>query len=214
MPGFDISQMNSPLGPVLSSACHDGAVPYPQKYLPQPTNTTETARRYRYRFETLEPLDQESLLVYAYKTTRPSVEIDQIVIHNGQDEIYRPGKNRWLPIDITFYERIFGETGEDAMITGGYDQPAELIYKWWSETMININKSLHGLIWDSTSGVKGYRKPCQLTMLDGLGSSVWAYYLANCWPMKVTPCELGYADTEIADITVTLAYDKAMEMRL
>jgi len=199
MPGFDIAQMAG------GRACSDGAVP-PSVRSDMPSNITETARRYRYLFETLEPLNQNNLLLYAYKITRPSIEIDQITIHNGQDEIYRPGKSRWRPIDVTFYERIFeSEAGEKA--TSGYDQPAELIYQWWSKTMINIDNSLHGELND-------YRKPSQITMLDGLGNTIWAYYLAQCWPTKVTPSDLSYAETEIADITVTLSYDKAIEKRV
>jgi hypothetical protein len=48
-------------------------------------------------------------------------------------------------------------------------------------------------------------------MLDGLGNPIWTYYLVNCWPSKITPSDLSYAMTEIADITVTLTYDRALE---
>jgi len=200
MPGFDLSG--------LADICHDHSIGTPLSHSrAQPSMTTETARRYRYSFELLEPLDQESLLLFAYKITRPSAEIDQITIHNGQSEIYRPGKNRWLPIDITFYERIFGETDAGPDTGNGYDQPAELIYNWWAKTMIDITTSLHG-------PPSAYRKPGQVAMLDGLGNSIWVYYLSNCWPMKVSPSDLGYADTEIAEITITLSYDKATEKRV
>lgn len=190
-----------------------------------PPNDVETARRYRYRFESLEPLDKNNLLLFAYKATRPNIEIEQITIHNGQDEIYRPGKVKWLPIDITFYERVYGEM-DSGTNSGGYDQPAELIYQWWAESVIIINTSLQGPLWDYATPPptingprvierhgKNYRKACQLEMLEGSGAAIWTYYLVNCWPMKITPCELGYADTEIADITITLAYDKAIEKR-
>jgi hypothetical protein len=198
MPGFDV-HLSGP-------ACHDGETGWAPSR-PKPSNTVETARRHRFKFEVLEPLDKELLLVYAYKATRPSVEIEQIVVHNGQDEIYRPGKHKWRPIDITFYERVFGEIFEGPNMSFGYDQPAELINQWWASTMINLQTSLHG-------GPSTYRKPCQLDMLDGLGNSIWVYYLANCWPMKVEPSDLSYADAEIADITVTLSYDKAIEKRV
>ena len=178
-----------------------------------PPNDVETARRYRYRFESLEPLDKNNLLLFAYKATRPNIEIEQITIHNGQDEIYRPGEVKWLPIDITFYERVYGEM-DSGINSGGYDQPAELIYQWWAESVIHISTSLQGWPYDfSKLNAKGYRKACQLEMLEGSGMAIWTYYLVNCWPMKITPCELGYADTEIADITITLAYDKAIEKR-
>ena len=210
MPGFDIG---------IQDACHEGN---DGKYYPpsskreySPSHTEETARRYRYEFEVLEPLDRDSggstfLLLFAYKATRPTPEIDKITIHSGQDEIYRPGKNRWQPIDITFYERVTSES-EDAESGSYYNQAAELIYKWWGGTnsglpggVIHLRDSLHGY---------NYKKPCQLAMLDGYGGSIWTYYLANCWPVTVSPCDISYADTEIADITVTLSYDKAIEQR-
>ena len=213
MPGFDIG---------MPSACHEGeGGPYRppgggRDY--SPSHVEETARRYRYEFEVLEPLDKDSggstfLLLFAYKATRPSPEIDKITIHSGQDEIYRPGKNRWQPIEVTFYERLTTDSeGDSRGGPGTYrDQAAELIYKWWGGTkdglpggVINLRNSFHGY---------DYRKPCQLAMLDGYGGPVWSYYLANCWPVKVSPCDISYADTEIADITVTLSYDKAIEQR-
>ena len=206
MPGFDIQQMAGGVKyycqPLFGGFEKTAAV----EKTGGPGNATETTRRYRYSFTVLEPLDKESLLLYAYKTTRPSLEIDQITIHNGQDEIYRPGKSRWKPIEITFYERLFGETDLGASTGGGYDQPAELIYKWWAKTMINVDQSLH-------NAPTSYRKPCELAMLDGLGIPVWKYYLSNCWIMNVNPCDLSYTDTEIADITITLSYDKAIEQR-
>jgi len=206
MPGFDIG---------VPDACHEGIdgeyTPPKNKREYSPSNTEETARRYRYEFEVLEPLDRDTrgstfLLLFAYKATRPTPEIDRITIHNGQDEIYRPGKNRWAPIEITFYERLAEESDDQY-----YDQAAELLFKWWGGTnyglpggVIHLEQSLHGY---------NYKKPCQLAMLDGTGGMVWGYYLANCWPMKISPCDISYADTEIADITVTLSYDKAIEKR-
>lgn len=200
MPGFDVG---------IFGACHDTGVPDGRKSGPQ--NVEETARRHRYEFQVLEPLDRDTegstfLLFFAYRATRPTPEIDKITIHNGQDEIYRPGKHRWNPIDITFYERV--SQIEESQY---YDQPAKLLYKWWAGTpygtaggMIHLDVSLQGT---------KYKKPCQLAMLDGYGQPIWSYYLANAWPVKVSPCDLSYADTEIADITVTLSYDKAIEER-
>lgn len=200
MPGFDIKSY-------IPSACHDGPTPTPG-YNSKLENNIETARRYRYRLEILEPLNQDNLLLLAYRITRPTVEFDQVTIHNGQGEIYRPGKNRWMPIEVAFYERVSGVGGarNDPNATGGYDKAASLIYKWWAETLININNSLHG-------NLTAYRKPAEVAMLDGLGNAIWTYYLVNCWPLKVDPSDLSYIDSEIADITLTLSYDRALEKK-
>lgn len=197
MPGFDIG---------LRNACQDNTI---QGRLSGPSNIEETARRYRYEFQVLEPLDNASLLLFAYKAARPSPEIDIITIHSGQDEIYRPGKNRWKPIDITFYERVQPKSENEY-----YSQAAELLYKWWGGTPYNTDARSYGMIHlDRSLQGQKYRKPCQLAMLDGYGEPVWSYYLVNSWPSKITPCDLSYADTEISDITVTLVFDKAIEQR-
>jgi len=180
----------------------------------EPSHTEETARAHRYIFQTLEPLDRDSggstnLLLFAYKATRPTPEFDEITIHSGQDEIYRPGKNRWKPIDITFYERLTGQPAYlDQDLT---DQAASLIYEWWGGKnfglpggVVHLDQSVLGI---------GYQKPCELAMLDGNGTPVWTYYLADCWPQRVTPSDLSYASTDIAEITVTLRYNKAIEAK-
>lgn len=202
MPGFDLSHLADG---VLSETCHPGTTPSAAD-ISNPANVEETARRHRYLFETLAPLDKESLLLFAYKITRPSIELDRMTVHNGPDEIYMPGKNRWLPIEVSFYERIYGNEGTGASIHGIYDQPAELIYKWWSNSVIKLRTSLRGT-------AREYKKPAEISMLDGLGNRVWVYYLANCWPTKVSPSNLSYVENEIADITATLTYDKAVEER-
>jgi len=163
-----------------------------------PIHTIETARSHRFRLEVLEPfgVGQNGILLYLEKCTRPTPEIDEVVIYNGQDEIYRPGKNRWLPIEFTFYERLnSGGTTDDA---------AEKIYKWWGETMINLQES-------SLNQTSDFYKRAELTMLNGLNETVWKYYLYDCWPAKVTPSDLAYSDSEIARISVTLRYNKAEE---
>jgi len=188
MPGFDVSAINA--------QCHDSdAFTTPSKYSGYAANV-ETARAHRYKFEILKPL--EHLLLYAYKAGRPSYEVDDMVIHSAQDEIYRPGKTHLKTIDISFYEYL---SPMDPPFT---DTTASQIYKWWAESMVDITTSLH-------KPLDQYMFECQLDMLDGVGMPVWTYFMYDCWPLKVTPSELSYADTGIADITVTLRYSKFQE---
>ena len=166
-----------------------------------PINTIETARKHRYRLEILEPLGDKvtGLLLYGYKCGRPNIEIDEIAIHNAQDEIFRPGKQHWKAVEFSFYEKLRG-------VNILYDQAAELVYKWWGSTMINLNTSLH-------REPSEYLKNAQLEMLDGNGASVWVYQLYDCWPSRISPSDLDYSDTSIADISITLRYGKARELR-
>lgn len=197
MPGFRIP---------FNFGCHQG--PVPVDLFPEGAESTaETARNHRYSFEVLEPLQQGTLLLYAFKATRPSPEIDEITIHSGQDEIYRPGKNRWKPIEISFYEKLSGQA--NLIFQNLINTAASQIYEWWGGTN---NGFPGGVVHLDTSSIGvGYQKPCQLALLDGLGRSVWSYYMSDCWPVKVTPSNLDYSDSDIATVTVTLRYNKAVE---
>lgn len=175
------------------------------------SNNIETARSHRFKLEILDPFGRSSeggsIILNLEKCTRPTPEIDEIVLHSGQDEIYRPGKNRWNPVEFTFYERLRGAPSENS---NGAESPtnsvAQNIYKWWGSTMINLQASSH-------KPVANYYKRAELSMKDGYGNDVWTYYLYDCWPVKVTPNTLDYSNTDIARITVTLRYNKAQEKK-
>jgi len=199
MPGFNIPAPDSDCAPPGL----EGKPPYdPPSYI------TESARKHRYIWEIFaaqslggSSLDWQSLLVYAYKCSRPTPEFDEITIHSAQDEIYRPGKNRWKPVEVSFYE-VVNSAGEDS--------PAMLIYDWWAGDPRN-SKSILDLRTSTHNVPKDYYRLCKLAMLDGEAKYIWQYELMDCWPSKVTPSDLSYADTDIADITVTLRFNKARE---
>ncbi len=207
MPGFNIQEVND-----VSTCLLDGQPRGNAAYDGAPRNV-EAFRKHRYLWEVFGagsgggtylgmgkfsgggagwPLE---LRVLAWKTTRPAPEFDVIVIHNGSEQIGRPGKYRWNPIDITFYEAY-------------QDQPdiCQSIYDWWAKSVVDLNTSTY-------SKPEDYLKQCTLSMLEGAGNAVWKYNLGGCWPSKVTPSDLSYADTEIADVTVTLCYAKAVETK-
>ena len=169
----------------------------------QPPNTVETARSHRYVFSTLDPL--KDILIYAHKASRPSFEADVIKIHSGQDRIYRPGQHFWKPLEITFYEVVIGHYGSSAPNVP-FSNAADDIYEWWQGTMIDTLGSRQYKPTD-------YRKECQLEMLDGDGATIWKYSLYGCWPSKVLPSDLSYKDTDLAEITMTLQIDRAVESR-
>jgi len=155
-----------------------------------PDNTTETARRNRYIFQSLNPL--RSILLFCHKASRPVPEIDRITMHHGQDEIYFPGKNRWLPIDIAFYEGV--QANKDVV--------AQQIYNWWAGNVVIIFESRIA---------PTFKLDAMFSMVDGQNRPIWTYKLISCWPLKVTPDQLDYGDHNISEITVQLAYEKAIE---
>jgi len=200
MPGFNIS-VGSCSGPnaVSNSAGYNGAA-----------YAVETARNHRFRLEVLEPFDSNartgpgsnSILLHLAKCTRPSPIIDEIPVHHGQDVIYRPGKNTWNPIDFTFYEVLVDQGGRLL------NTVADKIFTWWGQVKNGQGSVLN--LARSSLGTKFYRN-AELAMLDGTGNSVWGYRLYNCWPFKVSPSDLDYSSSEIAEITVSLRFNKAYE---
>jgi hypothetical protein len=146
------------------------------------------ARQHRWKFTTLDPL--KAILIYAHKSGRPKVEIDRATLHYQQDCVHFPGKQKWLPVDITFYHTV-----------GSTDSAFE-IYKWWSTSVINITKSVINL----------KKQICTLELLDGNDTTVYKYIMYGCWPSKITPDELDYTSSKISEITFTLEIDKAIEL--
>lgn len=184
-----------------------GGAPNVPRY-PLPLSTQETARRHRWRLE-ISPGGYfggkfGDIEIYAHKATRPTPEIDVATIHHSQDEIYLPGKNRWAPIDISFYEIIK---------EGMSNITAEYIYDWWSRDVVNISKSRIAQRLDrpDQSGVGGLKRLCILTQLDGYGDGRYAYILYGCWPEKVSPEDLNFDESKICEISLRLRYDKAVE---
>jgi len=203
MPGFNIP---------INGACHDeNAFQEPSRF-DGPSHLIESARKHRYRLELMQvngnPIfgtDAAGILLYCYKCTRPTVEFDEIVIHNGQDEIYRPGKNRWKPIDFTFYEVFKDQEARLGRPERQLDHCAQLIYDWWAKSMLKtISTSQHG-------PPNEYLAQGRLQVLDGVGNPTWEYNLLDCWPTRVSPSDMTYSDNEIADYTVTLRYQKCFE---
>ncbi len=166
-----------------------------------PSAAVETARAHRYQLSILEPMGTQSqgMLLFLEKCNRPAPEFDKIMIHSAQDEIPRPGKIHWRDIELSFYEKLSGEA--NGMLE---NQCARLIYEWWSKSMFDIERSLF-------KAPSSYLKDCELQMIDGDGVPVWTYKLYDCWPLKVSPSDLNYEESNISTITVTLAYARAKE---
>jgi hypothetical protein len=175
-----------------------------------PRPDIESARSYRWLFNTFLPFTggqlgatgvktaaPGNLLVYLKKADRPSMEFDEISIHNGPRTTYRPGKFKCNPIGIEFYE-IFGPANY-------VDGPAVRMYEWMKRAIFKSRASMY-------SSYKDFTFDARLSMLDGAGRPVHIYELYNCFPTKVTPSELNSESDGIASITATIRYDDYREM--
>ena len=190
MPGFSIPIVNSDNCPSadVGASSSEGA-----------SNIIEVARKNRYKLELLEPFGTFSngIIAYLKKCTRPTIEYERITIHNSGSIIHRPGKLLWKPVTFTFYELA-------GTVSSTINKTAELIYNWRSLSMVDSATGLH-------KPPSVYMKTVRLSMLDGDGLAIWKYVLYDCWPSNVDPADLSYNDSEIADISVTLQYSRAVE---
>lgn len=143
----------------------------------------------------------DNFMIYAYKCGRPSVEIEEAVIHHGQDEIYVPGKTKWQPIEFGFYERL--ETASDNI--SGNNETAKYFFTWWANDMIKIRRS------EYNEDKLKYLLRVNIFLLDGVGAKSHYYSLFDAWPTKVSPSELDYTDSNLSEISVTMRYSKAVE---
>ena len=197
MPGFYI--------PIERSKCNNGkdnkVIDYAVTHTP--SNLMETARNYRWLFELLPALDRRAfngkvstdapgnLLVYLKKCERPTMDFEEIPIHNGPRTIYRAGRFKHNPIKLEFNEIL----GPVAFTDG----PAIRIYEWMRKLVFKTEQGLY-------SKFAEYSFNAKLALLDGKGRYLHIYELFNCFPLNVTPSNLDYESDSIGSVSVTLRY--------
>jgi phage tail-like protein len=160
-----------------------------------PSSLVEVVRTHRWRLEFLQIQGLRDIQQYALSCQRPSMEIDTIVMHNGQTRINLPGKYKWNPINVKFYE---------VLTSGG--TTALKIFEYWSESaraVVNFNTNTINPEFRSSN--------TNISLEDGAGNWQHLYVLQNAWPSKVAPADLTYSSSDIATIQVTLTYDSALE---
>lgn len=154
------------------------------------SNTQEAGRKHRYSVS-ITGLD--AMVTFNVKTiTQPSVEFDEILVHNGQDQIPLPGKHKYKPIEITFYEALSG--GDGGFKSSVTEQLAKLCpnieaisyLKMPSEYMFNM----------------------QIYRLDGMGNTYLTYTLYGCHLASLDPGDLSYTDNEISTVTAIIKYSR------
>ncbi len=207
MPGFKIP-VQSPKETGLDSCKASKPSDYDQNLVP--LYNIESVRSYRWLFQTLLPYNSTfapasfksqsagNHLIYLKKCDRPSVEFDEIPIHNGPRVMYRPGKMKMNTINLEFYEIL----GPSTYVDG----PAIRTYEWLKKLMFDSSKGVYGKY-------KDYTFDASLHLLDGMGFIVHTYTLYGCMPLKVTPLELNYEQDAINTVTATIRYTDYKETK-
>jgi hypothetical protein len=205
MPGFKVADFSD------SCAENAGNKPSGGTLFREPPNTLETARTHRYKLIMIKGritgqvrLDLDEF--WPKKITRPTVEIDRITLHSGQDEIFRPGKQHYNPVEVVFYETINDSYDPSSATVAVGDSQIGNVFAWWANETIKIQDSrmVAPVFLDTT---------VDILQMGGQDNLVWRYQLYNVWPMKISPSDLDYSDSAISLTTVTLSYDKYTESR-
>ena len=198
MPGFYI--------PTDKSKCNiDSINKSGQEYAAArtPHHLMETARNYRWLFELLPAFDGQNfngkissdapgnLLIYLKKCERPTMDFEEISIHNGPRTMYRPGKFKHNPIKLDFHEIVGPLSWADG--------PAIRIYEWMRKLVFKSEQGVYSKFVDYSFNAK-------LALLDGKGQFLHIYELFHCFPLNVTPSNLDYEADSIGNVSVTLRY--------
>lgn len=177
MPGFNI-------GSISGSAYLGGN---------NPQNTTETKRKYRWVFRILGGAGnggwtQQGLLLLQ-SASRPSITLQEIEMHHGQEMASFAGKHTWENINLVWYD------AEQPDISGA-------VYAWIN-TVINLQSM-------GVDVPANYKKFAQLDITNGLGEAVEEWNIHGSWPLNANWQDLSYSANELLTCEATLKYDRAI----
>jgi hypothetical protein len=159
-----------------------------------PDPNVEPYRAHRWSFIFAQVHDLADVELYAMTCQRPSVDFDTITLHNQQTRINMPGKHKWNPINVKFYEVQQFEVAS-----------ARKLFDYWA------NGSNGPLNYKTNTLNKDFRTTATVVLESGIGVGTHGYELYNTWPSKVAPSELNYSSSDLTTIQVTLTYDSARE---
>ena len=124
---------------------------------------------------------------YVKSASRPKINIDPVELNFLNETTYIPGKAKWGDINVTYLD-VAG-----AQSTG--------LFSWLASVYDFTNECRN-----MGTKPKDYAGVGHLTMLDGCGKPLETWILKNLWPTDVDFGDLGYADSEVSEISLTLKY--------
>jgi hypothetical protein len=170
------------------------------------SNKAETSRRHRWKIEIypyLYPDGQQNpfhkqtsgflpkIQFYAKSCTHPDITYDEIVIHNGQDRIYRPGRHVFDPITLVFYDII-------DFYTDG--QPKNSLTQKLYDFIPNRERN---------SFIDQYVYfGMKIKILNGRGDTVILFNIYDCYIENYKPADLDYTDSNISEVTMKVKYNR------
>ena len=163
---------------------------------PGPAHTVETRRKHRWAWSAMGlgggSFSTEVLLLLK-EASRPHPVFNRAELHHNQEQAYFAGKHYWEPIRLVWYD---AEQPNDA---------SKQVWDWVN-SVCNISAV-------TLPRPNGYKVEGKLEMLDGAGGAneTWAMY--GCWPHDPNWGGLDYADTDIAQLEVTISVDRCVKTK-
>jgi T4-like virus tail tube protein gp19 len=145
---------------------------------------------HRWAFQTIGNFFSQLELLVLKTASRPQFKFDEALMEHNQETGYFAGKQKWEPIELTWYDI---EQSPDV---------SAAIYKWL-QSVSDINTANVAL-------PSSYKKNASLAMLSGQGAPTESWTIYGVWPQAVDWKGLDYGSSEIATIGAKMRYDRAV----
>ena len=125
---------------------------------------------------------------------RPSLEMGEVELNFLNAVTWIPGKGRFQPLSVTYIDVAHEEM--------------KPLYDWISQV---YGFQLYGENGDNLtqSEKAGWAAEGILKIFDGCGKELERWTLYDCWPQSINFGELGYEDSEVCNIDLTVRYSRA-----
>jgi hypothetical protein len=160
-----------------------------------PSNTMEVGRKHR--FSVSMSFAETDMNLNVKSITLPSIEYDEMIAHNGADYISLPGKHKYKPIDVVFYEVL--SASNDSVVN-------RLIF----EKLPNVFGGKIGSKFKD-NGNTGYGFITIIEREDGAGLPYLKYTLFDCSIASYDPGDLSYADNELSEVKMSVRYNRFIQ---
>ena len=122
----------------------------------------------------------------------PNVDVDEITIPHGNEQVYVAGRARWGAGAISIRDYI--------------DRDLQAVCATWFS-------QVYGGVLDPTDGSIGqpkrYKKEADIVMFAPDGTSERSWHLIGLWPQSWAPGDLSQDSSDQVVINMNLRYDKA-----
>lgn len=150
-------------------------------------------RKFRFLMEFTTPYGAVLEPRFVKVANRPQLDIDEQEIHFLNDIQYIPGKGRWQPMSVTYYDVAH--------------EDMRPLYEWVLD-IYNFNEGYEsGNL--SQSEKEGWAGTGILTVLDGCGRDIERWSFKDVWPNSINFGDLDYSVSDECNIELTFRFSKA-----